>query len=91
MENYIEYHASGNKLRLTETAAENLKRHTPSGCPFKSYTMLDLLLDFVRAYDWKIRENTSVKTFMEQLSAEGYAHARAYGKTMIDLIGGAAE
>ena len=76
------------KVSLSKQTAERLNSYIPKGCPFADYTLLDLLRDFIQAYDWKITrgETMSLSDFIRFLQSENYAHAIVYGETMIRII-----
>ena len=67
MNNYIITDITGGRLVLAPEAAENLKNFKPAGCPFLNYTMLDLLMDLIKAYSWKLENNKkySITHFLE--------------------------
>lgn len=76
------------KVSLSQQAAERLNSYTPKGCPHSDYTLLDLLRDFIQAYDWKITRGVSMSLsdFIRLLQTENYVHAIVYGETMIRII-----
>lgn len=76
------------KISLSQQAAERLNSYAPKGCPHSDYTLLDLLRDFIQAYDWKITrgEIMSLSDFIRLLQTENYAHAIVYGNDMIQLM-----
>ena len=76
------------KISLSQQAAERLNSYTPKGCPHSDYTFLDLLRDFIQAYDWKITRGVtmSLSDFMRLLQSENYAHAIVYGNDMMQLL-----
>lgn len=68
MSNYIDiFFAHKAVLHLTENAKNNLKLYSPAGCPFEGYSMLDLLIDLIEAYSWKMNAGRkySIKEFLE--------------------------
>ena len=76
------------KISLSQQAAERLNSYTPKGYPHSDYTLLDLLRDFIQAYDWKITrgETMSLSDFIRILQAENYANAVIYGEAMMRII-----
>ena len=76
------------KISLSQQAAELLNSYTPKGCPHSDYTLLDLLSNFIQAYDWKITrgETMSLSDFIRLLQTENYAHALVYGEDMMRII-----
>ena len=46
MENYIISKYGNTRLFLSRKAVENLEKYAPKGCPFKGYTLFDLVKDF---------------------------------------------
>ena len=75
-------------VTISKQAAERLDSYTPKGCPHSDYTLLDLLRDFIQAYNWKITrgQTISLNDFIRLLQAENYAHAIVYGNDMMRII-----
>ena len=75
-------------VTISQQAAERLNSYTPKGCPHSDYTLLNLLRDFIQAYDWKITrgETMSLSDFIRFLQSENYAHAVVYGNDMMRII-----
>ena len=75
-------------VTISQQAAERLNSYTPKGCPHSDYTLLNLLRDFIQAYDWKITrgETMSLSDFIRLLQTENYAHAVVYGNDMMRII-----
>lgn len=75
-------------VTISKQAAERLDSYTPKGCPHPDYTFLDLLRDFIQAYDWKIErgQTISLSDFIQLLQRERYAHAIVYGEDMMRII-----
>ena len=75
-------------VTISKQTAERLDSYTPKGCPHSDYTLLDLLRDFIQAYDWKITrgETMSLSDFIRLLQSENYAPAIVYGNDMIQLM-----
>lgn len=73
---------------ISQQAAERLNSYTLKGCPHSDYTLLDLLRDFIQAYDWKITrgETMSLSDFIRLLQTENYVHAIVYGNDIIQLM-----
>lgn len=88
MNNYIENSIRwGASLHITEAAKEKLKCYVPKGCPFKGYTLFDLLCDWIKQYSWKIPcGEMSIIDFVKMLQAENYEKANAYGGAIKVLI-----
>lgn len=88
MNSYIEHTPKGTTAQISANAAENLSRYRPRGCPFKDYTLLDLLSDFIKMYAWKIycEGKKSIEDFIRLLQAENIIHAVVYGDSIIKLI-----
>lgn len=76
------------KISLSQQAAERLNSYIPKGCPHSDYTLLNLLRDFIQAYDWKITrgETMSLSDFIRLLQTENYVHAIVYGNDIIQLM-----
>lgn len=76
------------KVSLSQQAAERLNSYTPKRCPHSDYTLLNLLRDFIQAYDWKITrgETMSLSDFIRLLQTENYVHALVYGNDIIQLM-----
>ena len=75
-------------VTISKQAAERLDSYTPKGCPHSDYTLLNLLRDFIQAYDWKIErgQTISLMDFIRLLQSENYAHAIVYGNDIIQLL-----
>lgn len=75
-------------VTISQQAAERLNSYTPKRCPHSDYTLLNLLKDFIQAYDWKIErgQTISLMDFIRLLQAENYAHAIVYGDAMMRII-----
>lgn len=88
MKNFIIVDFIGNvKVSMTQKAIENLKSYKPKGCPFKNYSMLDLLKDWVNMYSWQIiqrNKQISLVDFIKNINGDG--KVLLYSKIMIDLL-----
>lgn len=84
MLNYIKTNYTGDSLILMKSVSEMLNSFTPKGCPYRNYTLLDLLKDMVRMYSWTITDDTSVVEFLTQL--DNNAYVIAYGQEIINII-----
>ena len=87
--NTISRKISGNlTVTISKQAVERLDSYKPKGCPHSDYTLLDLLSDFIQAYDWKITrgQTISLSDFIRLLQVENYAHAVVYGEAMMRII-----
>ena len=87
--NTISRKISGNlSVTISQQATERLNSYTPKGCPHSDYTLLDLLKDFIQAYDWKITrgETMSLSDFIRLLQTEKLVHAIVYGNDIIQLM-----
>ena len=73
---------------INEDIKETLSRLVPVGCPFKNYSMFDLLVDWVTMYDWIIygMGEISLVDFIEILKKRGYATVLAYGNAIINIL-----
>lgn len=90
MENYI-VRGNNDKLKyiLNKDIVETLKKLEPTGCPFKFYTMFDLLDDIISIHYMSILqpgENISIIEYIKRLQARNEAYSVVYGKFYIDLI-----
>lgn len=85
MENYIISKYGNTRLFLSRKAVENLEKYAPKGCPFKGYTLLDLVKDLL-TYSWKVTGKISISDYIRLLQAEGYAHAIMYGNAIIECL-----
>ena len=87
MMNYIESSiAHGATLHMTRRAAEALKHYEPKNCPFKDYTLFDLVGDLM-CYSWRITDKIiSLADYIRMLQKSNYAHAVVYGDDIIKLI-----
>lgn len=65
-----------------------LKRFKPRGCPFKDYTMFDLLTDWVQMYSWLLDRNReySLTEFVNTIYSEG--KVTTYVPAMLELLAG---
>ena len=52
--NTITRKINGIDASISNKAAERLSEYVPRGCPFKDYTLLDLLKDLVRMYGYNL-------------------------------------
>ena len=88
MENFIIVDFRGStKISITQKAMRNLKSYRPNGCPFKNYSMLDLLKDWVNMYSWQMvqmNKQISLVDFIKNINGDG--KVLLYGQTMIDLL-----
>lgn len=73
---------------INEDIRKKLNRLVPIGCPFKNYSMFDLLLDWITMYDWIIygMGEISLVDFIEILKKRGYDKVLAYGDVMINIL-----
>lgn len=73
---------------INEDIRKKLNRLVPIGCPFKNYSMFDLLLDCITMYDWIIygMGEISLVDFIEILKKRGYDKVLAYGDVMINIL-----
>ena len=73
---------------INEDIRKTLSRLVPVGCPFKNYSMFDLLVDWITMYDWIIygMREISLVDFIEILKKRGYVHVLAYGDVMINIL-----
>lgn len=87
MMNYIENSiAHGVTLHMTRQAAEVLKQYKPKDCPFKDYTLFDLVCDLMD-FSWRITDKIiSLANYIRMLQKENYVHAVVYGDDIIKLI-----
>ena len=86
MNAYIDYSISkGCRVFMSKQAMENLSQYEPKGCPFKDYTLLDLVKDLM-AFSWKITKSMSLADYIRLLQAENYIYAVAYGDAIIKCL-----
>ena len=73
---------------INEDIRETLSRLVPVGCPFKNYSMFDLLVDWITMYDWIIygMGEISLVDFIEILKKRGYDMVLAYGNAIINIL-----
>ena len=73
---------------INEDIKETLSRLVPVGCPFKNYSMFDLLVDWITMYDWIIygMGEISLVDFIEILKKRGYDTVLAYGNAIINIL-----
>ena len=90
MENNIDTISNGYddriKLTIKSDTMERLKQYIPIGCPFKKYTMFDLLTDWIKMYSWQIEKYVvySLIDFVKSIS--GDAKVEIYRSSMIELL-----
>lgn len=81
----IDFRGNGS-CTLSGKTVEALSQYMPKGCPFKNYTLLDLLKDFVIMHSWKFPASLmSTSEFVEKC-AKYDIKAEIYGKDMINLL-----
>lgn len=81
----IDFRGCG-KLTLAKESVERLKSYAPKGCPFRDYTLLDLLLDELEMYSWKFpRFSGTVAEFLT-LTKEFSAYSQTYADGIIACI-----
>ena len=85
MQNYIINTYNKIKMELQPEKVETMKKYTPRGCPFKNYNMLDLLIDFINMYSWKL-ENNRAYTVIEFLNTLNDIKAITYKSFYIELF-----
>jgi len=73
---------------INEDIRKKLSRLVPVGCPFKNYSMFDLLVDWMTMYDWIIygMGEISLVDFIEILKKRGYDTVLAYGNAIINIL-----
>lgn len=72
---------------ISNKVAERLSEYVPRGCPFKDYTLLDLLKDLVRMYGYHLEwhQTMTMTEFIRYLMGINI-HAKVYGEAIIQLI-----
>ena len=79
------------KLMCTQAGVEALKMYVPKGCPFKDYTLYDLLADTWHMYSWMVTtKEINVVDFLEMMIDKD-AHIHCYGEDMIKVYKEATE
>ena len=86
--NTITRRINGIDASISNKAAERLSEYVPRGCPFKDYTLLDLLKDLVRMYGYRLEwyQTMTMTEFIRYLMGIEEAHAKVYGEAMIQII-----
>jgi len=86
--NIIERKHFGNyEIKFKNETAKKLKGYKPKGCPFKDYTLFDLVCDWFKTYSWKLLERIlSIESFIKMLQAENDIKAVIYGDDIINII-----
>ena len=86
--NTITRRINGIDASISNKAAERLSEYVPRGCPFKGYTLLDLLKDLVCMYGYHLEwhQTMTITAFIRYLMGIEEAHAKAYGEAIIQLI-----
>ena len=85
MQNYIINTYNKIKMELQPEKIEIMRKYTPRGCPFNNYTMLDLLIDFINMYSWKL-ETGRTYTIIEFLNILNDIKAITYKNFYIELF-----
>ena len=88
MENIIINNYYKTQLKLTPAAVERLKLYAPAGCPFTDYNFLDLLIDLIKMYSWKMEKGRNYK-ILDFLALTNDAHAIIYKSAFAELLKGA--
>lgn len=72
--------------KIQSDIASVLRRYEPRGCPFKDYTALDLLTDWVQMYSWQLDRNRkySLPEFVNAIY--GDAKVELYKDAILGLI-----
>ena len=78
--------AGNSKIIMNRRSVENLKKFVPEGCPFDGYNLMNLLMDLIGMYSWKIYRKIGIADFIRMLQNEGEAKSVAYGDAIINLI-----
>lgn len=89
MKNYVMIdYRNRTKGTIQSDIANILKRFEPRGCPFKDYTMLDLLIDWVQMYSWQLDRNReySLTEFVNTIHGDG--KVIVYAPAMLELLAG---
>lgn len=85
MTNYIINNYEKTQLQLNPATVDRLKKYAPAGCPFNNYSMLDLLIDLIKMYSWKMDRGRkyNITHFLELTND---VHAVTYKNAFIELI-----
>ena len=85
--NTITRRINGIDASISNKAAERLSKYVPRGCPFKNYTLLDLLKDLVGMYGHHLEwyQTMTMTEFIQYLMGVDN-HAKVYGEAIIQLI-----
>lgn len=86
--NYIKRKPTGEAvIYLSNVCTKSLKSFAPKGCPFKGYSLLNLLQDLVQMYDWIIPRyaEITIEDFIERAKQKDYK-AELYGDEIIYLL-----
>lgn len=89
MKNYIICNYNKVSLNMEPATVERLKRYSPAGCPFKNYNMLDLLIDLLNMYSWKMDRGRQY-SIIQFLDITNDIKAVIYKAAFMDLLRGAA-
>ncbi len=73
--------------KILVKSAKRLKMYIPRGCPFKNYTLFDLLEDWINMYSWILDKGQkySISDFVKQIRSRD-EKADIYGDTVIKLL-----
>ncbi len=89
MKNYVMIdHGDRIRGKIQPDIANILKRFKPRGCPFKDYTMFDLLTDWIQMYSWMLDRNReySLTEFVNTIHGDG--KVTVYAPAMLELLAG---
>lgn len=87
LKNYILTTVDTTQWQIESTAAKRLRMYIPRNCPFKNYTLYDLLRDLIRMYSWVLDRNRKypISDFIKEIRNKD-VHAKAYGNAIIKLL-----
>lgn len=73
--------------KILVKSAKRLKMYVPRGCPFKNYTLFDLLKDWIAMYSWVLDRNKrySLSDFIRIIRSRD-VKANIYGDAIIKLL-----
>ena len=86
-QNYILTTPYTTQWKIKSIAAKRLEMYEPKGCPFKNYTCLDLLKDWIGAYSWILDrgQRCSISDFISKIRNKD-EKAHVYGEAIIKLL-----
>lgn len=86
-QNYIVTTYDATQWGIKSITRKRLEMYEPKGCPFKNYTCLDLLRDWIEMYSWILDrgQRYSISDFISKIRNKD-EKAHVYGEAIIKLL-----